>query len=80
MLHVKKKDRQRLPLAASLAKLLGAKVTVIIVEERLGPWLTFAETGGRRRIYRANQETRCERRSPTSELREMAFNQSEETD
>jgi nucleotide-binding universal stress UspA family protein len=30
----------------SLAKFLGAKVTVINVEERLGPWLTFAETGG----------------------------------
>jgi nucleotide-binding universal stress UspA family protein len=29
----------------SLAKFVGAKVTVIIVGERLGGWLSFAETG-----------------------------------
>ena len=29
----------------SLAKFVGAKVTVIIVEERLGGWLSFAESG-----------------------------------
>jgi nucleotide-binding universal stress UspA family protein len=29
----------------SLAKFLGAKVTVITVDERLGAWLSFAESG-----------------------------------
>jgi nucleotide-binding universal stress UspA family protein len=29
----------------SLAKFLRAKVTVIMVEEQIGPWLTFAATG-----------------------------------
>ena len=29
----------------SLAKFLGAKVTVITVDERLGDWLSFAESG-----------------------------------
>jgi nucleotide-binding universal stress UspA family protein len=29
----------------SLAKFLGAKVTVVTVDERLGAWLSFAESG-----------------------------------
>ena len=51
----------------SLAKFVGAKVTVIVVEEPFN-WLSVSETQAQRALvrqtYRADQEARCERAEP----------------